>query len=125
MTPKPKQLPLFAGPLDVPLRPTGPSLASILVDLASADGGYIRSTPTRIRLIEEGLLDRGASGRTRLYRALTRFGRFRRLRHGVYELNPEYERKQPPYQGAEPPLTPEQEFLRRRLQSYGSLVNRN
>ncbi|MXZ38001.1 MAG: hypothetical protein F4Z19_07035 [Holophagales bacterium] len=83
------------------------------------NGGYIHSTKTRIRLIEEGLLDNTASGRSRLYRALTRFGRFVRVRHGVYRLNPKYKRKASPYQ-PEVPLTEEQEFLLRRLRSYSS-----
>lgn len=117
---QPKQLNLsFVGDRDAPLRPSGPALASILVDLASVNGGYIHSTKTRIRLIEEGLLDNTASGRSRLYRALTRFGRFVRVRHGVYRLNPKYKRKASPYQ-PEVPLTEEQEFLLRRLRSYSS-----
>ena len=114
----PLQLHLFADEW-IPLKPTGPALAEILVQIASLNDGWIHSTPIRRTLVEEGLLQDGQSGRTRLYRALSRYGRFNHVRHGVYRLNPDYKRKAPPQQVS---LTAEQAFILRRLRSYDSEV---
>ena len=111
---RPRQLSLFKDEL-VPLKLNGPALAEVLVEIASRDDGWIHSTPVRRRLIEDGILQGGQSGRTRLYRALTRFGRFHRVRHGVYRLNEKYRRTAPPTQVH---LTAEQEHMLQRLRSY-------
>lgn len=105
----PQQIPLPFH--NAPENLQGMALAEALVEFARNRGGTVRSTAVRKQLVKDGILPSGDKrrdmlARKRLYWALGHSGRFIRIQHGVYQLNPAYE---PP----KPNFTAEQDNLLR------------
>ena len=83
------QLPLFGE--SIPRKLSGKRLVAALVEIAKANGGFVRSAEARAQLVDEGVLRGGDAGIRLLYQALSKSNLFLRVRHGVYRLNLAYE----------------------------------